>query len=499
MKATKLIIPLVLILIIGIFLRIYKLGTNDLWFDEAMSIYSVTHLTDTPAWFFHYANPPLYYFFLRLWVVLWGSSEFCMRMLSVIFGIGSLWLVYQFAKKIFCRKVGLLSMLIFAISPVHIWYSQEVRQYTMTTFFMLATLYFFYIAVERNKRYAWYLFTICSIVSVYTTYYAFFMLPAEGACFFLRKYRSLLKKWLLVCCIILLAFSPWISSFRQQFDFVKRGFWIDKPSLKSIITTLENFNVGYSGTKITYAFSLIIYSLLFIAGIMKWKREKNVLWIHLSFLFVPLIVIFLISQRLPIYIDRQLIAFSPLYYILVADGIEKLKYATFKIFCILSLVVFSFLSLQNYYAGNRFFNDMRTMLSAGTYTKKPYKPAVHYLKERFRKGDIIAHSNYHNIAPFCYYGDFDRPDQYYIFIPEAEEKYQLMLLTGDRPFVDSIDLKKDAMSFNRIWLVFSSFTKGTTLHNNSEAVKRWMDEHYNKVLTQDIDGISINLYVARKE
>lgn len=71
---------LLLIVLLGLALRIYDLGGESLWFDEAMSVrVAWLGFAEQIKWIVGQgkeANPPFYYMLLHLWIPVFGDSEF---------------------------------------------------------------------------------------------------------------------------------------------------------------------------------------------------------------------------------------------------------------------------------------------------------------------------------------------------------------------------------------------------------------------------------------
>ena len=98
-------LPLLAILLIGYFLRVYDLSNESIWLDEAFSIVSAK-LNLSQIFFRPETNPPLYYSILHLWINLFGDSEFSVRFPSVLFGSLSIFMVYKVGNEIFDKDVG---------------------------------------------------------------------------------------------------------------------------------------------------------------------------------------------------------------------------------------------------------------------------------------------------------------------------------------------------------------------------------------------------------
>jgi mannosyltransferase len=74
-RVTKYGVAVLVIVIIGLFLRVYHLGTQSLWYDEAWSVWisklAAPQMVQATAADVH---PPFYYFLLHYWMIVFGTS-----------------------------------------------------------------------------------------------------------------------------------------------------------------------------------------------------------------------------------------------------------------------------------------------------------------------------------------------------------------------------------------------------------------------------------------
>lgn len=277
---------LVLILLGASLLRFAGLGNESIWLDEATSI--LIARMDLPAavsWTAADIHPPLYYLALHFWLVL-GESEFAVRALSAVLGVWTVVTVYALARELFDSDVGLLSALLLALSPMHIWYSQEARMYAMVTTWSLLASYFLVLILHRaadlrtrgfavlrrhrlrrdsgrQTRY-WLGYLLFSVLALYTHYYALFVLLFQNlfVLYWLwsrtergMEYRwhgadriaGLWRKWLLVQLAIALLFLPWVPVVYRQVSGGGGG-WVEKaigqPTVRDLLDTWLHFSVG---------------------------------------------------------------------------------------------------------------------------------------------------------------------------------------------------------------------------------------------------------------
>lgn len=64
------------------------------------------------------------------------------RLMSVAFGVGTVWILYHLGKMLYNEKVGLLAALFLSVSFIHSFHSQYVRPDIPATFFIMMTIFF---------------------------------------------------------------------------------------------------------------------------------------------------------------------------------------------------------------------------------------------------------------------------------------------------------------------------------------------------------------------
>ena len=137
LAAPRLALPLLAVL--ALLLRLPRFG-RSLWFDEVW--YSTHQLwrswPDLMRSIVVSKTSPLYRLLLFGWVELFGEGEVALRLPPLLFGIGSILLVYQLVRRRSGDAAGLLAGLVLAFSPAHVWYSQEATPYALTPFLLVA-------------------------------------------------------------------------------------------------------------------------------------------------------------------------------------------------------------------------------------------------------------------------------------------------------------------------------------------------------------------------
>lgn len=474
-------------------LRFYRLGANDLWYDE---VYSVLISRDSLAiW-----NPPVYFIILHYWIKLFGTSEFALRFPSLVFSVLSIPMLYILGKMIFDRRAGFYAGLIMCLSSFHIWYAQEARPYSLSVFLSILTTYYLFRFLKEGKLvqgglYAF--FTVAGIYSDISHYYLFLLLiQLLAAVIFIKK--NLYLRLFLVLCGVSLISALRLEFFISKFLYIKDGFWIPSPSLRSLIFTLENFNSGYNVPAWLYRFSDILVLAILAWSFVNYRKAQGKtmgLIVAGMLSFLPLGLAYVFSKVFfPIYLERAFIIFSPYYYLLIGFGINYISDRRMKIFILVSFLVISFAGLSGYY---RNLMPMGAEHHNGVTLKKPFKPALRFIEDNFRNGDILMHTNSSPREIFGFYSRRKEIRQNFLFAS------QMIDSDWRRPYKPGLGVfNVDDLEYvnpRRVWVVSCDWQRGKKMDRNSEAVNSEMSGRYKLDLSLEFDGLRVYRYLNLQE
>jgi hypothetical protein len=148
-------IVLFAILVVAAFLRFHKITHEGATLDELWSIslaagrsanLPVNQIVDPPpqmlfvgapaVWHIwtnmdNTTHPPLYFMLLRLWVDIFGQSDFAIRSLSVLLSLAAIILMFDVVRRISGAGAGLLAAAACAFAWSQIDLSQDARNYTI--------------------------------------------------------------------------------------------------------------------------------------------------------------------------------------------------------------------------------------------------------------------------------------------------------------------------------------------------------------------------------
>jgi mannosyltransferase len=139
-------LAVLLIVLIAAVLRFYKLGEWSFWGDE---MFTVGGRED--GFNYTFLRQSISLELIQVTVALWGANEWNARLVPALIGIISLPVLYFPIKKIFNPTVSLVALLLLALSPWHLYWSQNARFYVALLLFYTLALLVFYLGLEQDR------------------------------------------------------------------------------------------------------------------------------------------------------------------------------------------------------------------------------------------------------------------------------------------------------------------------------------------------------------
>ena len=242
MKQKSVYLNLCLIFLIGVLIRLVSVDKAEgLWNDEYISWYISTRslFTDFIKAVFQNCHMPLYYCYLKTWTFLFGNSDTVLRISSVIPGCLSIITMFFVGKELKDDNTGLYCAAITAVSGFMIYFSQEVRFYSLLFLFSSLALLYMLKLVEKQelKNYiGFYIFNVL-IMFVHTIGFVFVFFNFLVLFGYLKKENRITNKTILyivgASIVAMLPFVPflyktmtasYISQFWSDFSFTKLFF-----------------------------------------------------------------------------------------------------------------------------------------------------------------------------------------------------------------------------------------------------------------------------------
>jgi mannosyltransferase len=194
-------------------LRWFRIDAQSLWYDEGISAHQLTRsfgeIVRASALDTH---PPGYYWTLKAWGELVGSSELALRSLSALWGVAAVALTFLIGRRLFGTLAGSIAALLMAVAPLAVYYSQEVRMYAQVTALEM-------LAVYAYTRRVYWLYAVAGLATLYSQYLgvaALIALNVHALVWWRRRSRQDWFRWLAANAVIAIGFAPWLRTFIDQ-------------------------------------------------------------------------------------------------------------------------------------------------------------------------------------------------------------------------------------------------------------------------------------------
>ena len=350
---------LALLFFLALGLRFYRLDAQSLWNDEGTSVALAQRSLATIARdASHDIHPPLYYFLLHYWVRLAGTSEGGVRSLSALMGAGAVIATYFLGKRRFGQGVAWVAGWLVALSPYHIYYSQEARMYIGVTLGGLLSMLAYdgllgALAGSGRQRGWWALgYLLLTCATVYMHYFAFTLVLAQGLGLLVwtaRETRSRRREgapwrkaipwqalglWSTLLALVFALYIPWLYlswPTLRSWPSVSAPFTLS--ALLARLLPLFPLGITVHASTANTAIGALWVALALWALVSPRLIKPNALhisglWQSALYWLTPVFAIYLASLRRPMYNPKFLLLASPGFYLLVAAGVEALAQTT---------------------------------------------------------------------------------------------------------------------------------------------------------------------------
>lgn len=202
------------LLILGVALRLTGLGVHSLWIDEGGTLY-VANSADLLGTTCRDHHPPLSFLLYRGWIVLLGEDDRILRLLPALFSTASLLLFARLASEWSSPRGRVVAIALYAVSPFHVWYGQEIRMYAFLELASMATL-LCAARYLRGPKLGWLLLLSASAAFAFGVHYmGVLLLPSVIAIAWLAERQGRIERNGAVRMVVataagLAAWTPWV-------------------------------------------------------------------------------------------------------------------------------------------------------------------------------------------------------------------------------------------------------------------------------------------------
>lgn len=293
------------------------ISTWSIWFDEAFTAYIVRfNFIDIARYTATDVHPPLYYWLVKIWVSVWGTSEFAFRSFSMVCGVIAIVLGFMLIRKLFGKSAAMLGAWLMALSPMLVRYGEEARMYMLVLAIVFAATYILVRATETNARKYWIWYGVFVALGMWTHYFAALAWIAHWVwrAMSLRVVDGLRGKklrraffspaWIWAHLLAIGMFAAWAPFMLRQLGIIQMGFWIPPVSahtftnyFTNILFYLDQHQVmSWLALLYTATLALVLVLLHRIYKSTRARSGRKGLLLLMSLAFAPPLLLFVASM-----------------------------------------------------------------------------------------------------------------------------------------------------------------------------------------------------------
>lgn len=390
-------------LLIATGLYVTGLARSSLWFDEAFSAQIIQQsFQDIIRFTAADVHPPLYYFVLKAWTGLFGTTEVALRSLSVIFSVTTVAVSYALIRRLFGRKVALIALVPVLLAPFLLRYAQEARMYALAALICISATYALVRAEKGSKKW-WTLYSILVAAGLYTHYFTALIWITHWVWrFAVHRFKKgiLQPEWLLANMVALGLFLPWLPIAIDQMTTIQTdGFWIKPLNLDQLGNVATGLLIYVPGILahmwqiglVVLAIAAITFLTIYTFRHIGTKKRPGLLLLAL-YSVVPLLVLVLVSlpPRQSVFAERYFAHTSIGLYLLVGVSLgyfllskARMLYKVLVAGLLIGTLIYGLLNV--YATSNMNFSNLRASQA---------QPIIFYINQHAQPEDGIFSESY---------------------------------------------------------------------------------------------------------
>lgn len=257
---------LVSVALVALAIRVFRIAHQSLWVDEVLTLIASTSHDGYSVFvrILHNIHGPLHSFVVFLFQSV-STNTGWMRAPGAIAGTAAVCAVYYWVRRWIGESTARITALLLALSPLHVYYSQELRNYAFVLCFgVLANVAFErFHDVHRNRetthmasRFVCYVLAIAA--ALLSNFSAAFLFAAHTLIWLVRERfaRRGIVRWVAVILVVVVLTSPWIYRVTTYIDVSR----LVTPVVPGQIDTTERLRGATTFTPLAIPYALYTFS-----------------------------------------------------------------------------------------------------------------------------------------------------------------------------------------------------------------------------------------------
>lgn len=483
-----------IIITVGIILRFREyFAQRSLWIDEAalaLNLINKSYLALLGPLDNDQFGPIIFLWAGHLSSQIFGRSELALRLFPFICSIIALLLFYKLALLLFSKKYAMLALTLFALSNDLIYYSSEVKQYSVDVMVAIILYLFLIPLYEKKKLKNWEIISLTFIgpISILFSQPAIFILAGFSIMLFFKSIKN--RERVLSTASVLVAW--FLSIYGYYLIFVKyvygRDYYIIQwPFLELFPSSPSDLYGNFSRffsifTGLMGYWSATPGLLVFLIGIFVMFKSKAQL---LCLLLLPLSIGLVLSglHKYP-FVSRLFLYSAPSIFLITTEGLRHtvglLQTRPGKFIKIVSISLCLLIFSQPIALSIEYFIHPRT--------NEEIKPILEYYKAHHKNEDA-TYLYYSALPAFEFYAPvYDLAGFDYITGKQSRKNW--LGYIGDLSRL---------VGHKRVWIIFSHVLRFTPINKQDRSLseEEYMTEYLDTVgkKLDSFKGVNASIYL----
>jgi hypothetical protein len=288
-------------------------------------------------------SPPLYYILLHGWTVMFGTSDFSLRLFSVLWSLAAMPLLFLIGRALNSSKAGLLACMFFAIASQAIYYSTEGRMYSLVWFLVSAYAYAMLKLHDEGLRWDRVLIAVLAGAGGLLTHY-FFMFSWLACTAWLLVGKGRTTRWtpVFVGLAIMIIVLPWyvhlpgsIKAWRVTgyWLYTRNSLWPRRTAFIHLLWSFFSIEGTWGGSKRIDLLGIVCVVAVVMAACMRRPRQildrrTAILWFWLVATILGPIAFDALRGTFTSIEDRYVLAGLPAAFVLFAIFLREMPAGT---------------------------------------------------------------------------------------------------------------------------------------------------------------------------
>lgn len=305
--------------------------TGSFWLDEAAQALESSRPLSQQFMIKEDFQPPLLHLIVHVLVQI-SRAEWWLRLSPLSDGLGMVLFTFLIAKRFTSTKIALFSTLLLSFNSFHIYYSQELRPYALTGFWVAFGWWLILKITDHTiiKPKLLIGFIICSVAGMYSTYLYPFAFIGQLIYLITRRSKHFVVQTVIASVVTTLTFLPWLPFLKEQITVSSQlrtttPNWetvVSTPQLKALQLVFGKFLFGVVNLDLNPTFITISLAFIALTLFLLWELRKrigvNTYFMISCWFILPVFSIWIFSFLLPVLQPKRVLFALPAFELLLA-------------------------------------------------------------------------------------------------------------------------------------------------------------------------------------